>query len=666
MAFVLLGIFVPLVLQAEMFEAATAFIISLALCFAGLIAVFPFFIHWKPSAKVLAVSAVVWLAVPVAVSPLPWAVSLPYFSRLLWSLTAALLVGLWLRHTITSKGVSKQVWGLLAGIGAVLIFVTLVSLPRVSRLQESGFMRLLPDGLEDLPLSLHENELAGVLALWLPLFWITGPLIGVLSAPEQRRDLPRGWRVGSTLVALVLTPVLVLTYSRAGIGGTLAGVALIVMLALRRRRALLLGLAAVVVLFLALGGWQWLMTYFVYNGRAQGLSWSTVLTGRPRIWYSAWRAIGDMPLTGIGLGTFGHLLPLAYPVSSQVNPLLEDAHQAFLQAWLDLGLPGTLMFSGVMLATLIRLWPDREPQPGSPIRVLKLGMLGSVTAFFLYSLVDSVSPGTPAGLLVWPAFGIALGMPGRPNRRWTAFFCSRGARRFGAAAAIAVLGLLVVDKGPLNVQALRVMRGLVHDSAALQKTIEPLQELAGRDSRAWYLVGLAYHQLGQWKDRDQAWIKAFEHDPGSIRLVRAQVPENRSLAQWALTAQPGRADGYFWTAAFHERDNPELAVTLYRNGLRLDGDDGRSWLNLGRLLERQKRYQQALVAYIKSCYRGDPGANGCWNAGRMAEKLGRMDVAIRLYRHSRWPRAWQRAAKLETSSNLAGNPEHTGETKELK
>jgi len=69
------------------------------------------------------------------------------------------------------------------------------------------------------------------------------------------------------------------------------------------------------------------------------------LDGRVEIWSRAIYGIRDFSFTGMGLGTFRHIVPMVYPLFS-VSPDLDvgHAHNELLQAGVDLGIPGLIAF----------------------------------------------------------------------------------------------------------------------------------------------------------------------------------------------------------------------------------------------------------------------------------------------------------------------------------
>jgi putative inorganic carbon (HCO3(-)) transporter len=148
------------------------------------------------------------------------------------------------------------------------------------------------------------------------------------------------------------------------------------------------------------------------------------VAGRFMIWQRAWYGILDAPLTGIGINAFHLLAQEPYPrlPNFRPDPDITHAHNLFLQTGLDLGLPGLLAYSTLLVmagATLVRLW--RNTQPGRPARLWVVGMAGALAAFLIFNLLDAVTLGARPAVANWFLLGLMLGagvltQPAQPSR----------------------------------------------------------------------------------------------------------------------------------------------------------------------------------------------------------------------------------------------------------
>ena len=148
-----------------------------------------------------------------------------------------------------------------------------------------------------------------------------------------------------------------------------------------------------------------------------------------------------------------------------------------------------------------------------------------------------------------------------------------------------------------------------------------------------------------------AWRSALACDPERIHMLRQVDPNNEELATLALEVRPDTAEVWFWNGDLR----PDMRADYYKTGLNLDPSDGKRWILLGTMLEHIDP-EQAMQAFLQGCYNGDPGVNGCVNAGRIAEKLGDTQTAIRYYRLSQWEKSQQKADELERQIINQANP----------
>jgi len=143
------------------------------------------------------------------------------------------------------------------------------------------------------------------------------------------------------------------------------------------------------------------------------------LEGRQEVWSRAIYGIEDFPLTGMGMNTFRHIMPVLYPVFS-ISPDYDigHAHNEFAQVALDLGIPGLIAFIALYIGTfwmLFQIWRARSPQILSttgvfPKRWLALGLGTGLLAHLLYSLTDAIPLGSKYGLLFWMLIGLIAGL----------------------------------------------------------------------------------------------------------------------------------------------------------------------------------------------------------------------------------------------------------------
>jgi putative inorganic carbon (HCO3(-)) transporter len=355
------------------------------------------------------------LGVGIAVTAFP-ALTLPKATGLLLGLAT------WRFLAIVGTDRRRLRWAvlafLLAGVGVAALGVLSVrwsaKVPALQLLVDR-----LPPQLLSLPgapeAGVNSNQLAGALLLYLPL--PLAAFLAVVTGVRSGRATVKA--VGALLALAALGGLLLLTQSRSGwVGGVAGLLTLLLLWALTtsedRLRYTLLTLVA---LMLVIGGLL-LSRLDVRELTAlleapAGLETEGVgrvsLAGRVEIWNRALYAIQDVPFTGWGLGTFREVIWVLYPLFT-ISPGtdLAHAHNVFLQVALDTGLPGLVAYLALLSVAGIVGW--RVARRDETLRPLALGLLAGLAALHVYGLTDALAPGSKPGLTFWMALGLLAAM----------------------------------------------------------------------------------------------------------------------------------------------------------------------------------------------------------------------------------------------------------------
>jgi putative inorganic carbon (hco3(-)) transporter len=229
-------------------------------------------------------------------------------------------------------------------------------------------------------------------------------------------DIKKGWiwplRLSLWLATLFVTGVFVLTQSRGGyIGLAIATLGMLFFALPRGWRWGILGFVVILGLVLGLTVTEaqtvqirdWAVGSGLTTDRALSLN---TIEGRVEIWSRAIYGLQDFPFTGMGMNTFREVVHVLYPLFLMApDKDFGHAHNEFLQAGLDLGIPGMIAFMGLYLGAywmLMRLWIDASGLG----KVLLLGLGGGLTAHLLYGITDAVALGAKPGLLFWMLLGL--------------------------------------------------------------------------------------------------------------------------------------------------------------------------------------------------------------------------------------------------------------------
>jgi O-antigen ligase len=224
-----------------------------------------------------------------------------------------------------------------------------------------------------------KNHFAGymVMAVPLALAFAAESLIALRGEWRARRVgwVALGGATGNAVVrraalALLLMVGLLAAQSRGGIAA-FAVAALVLPLALRQRR---LAGGAVVALALAASAWM------VLGGTLRVLEARGLQSNRLALWADAARMVKDFPLLGVGFNAFGS----AYIRYQQVDRYewYGEAHNEYLQALVDTGVVGALLFGALLFTIYRRAFRSARLGP------LDAGRLASLLALGVHNLVD--------------------------------------------------------------------------------------------------------------------------------------------------------------------------------------------------------------------------------------------------------------------------------------
>lgn len=233
----------------------------------------------------------------------------------------------------------------------------------------------------------HSNNLAAYLMTVLPL--LTGFYLAQ-KGTSSRGKWGTSLRAGQLLVPVLLGVALVLTLSRGGWLGGVAGM-LVLALFLPQKKALIAGS---VIFFLA----SFLIPGFA--DRILASFTSTGDSGRYQLWDGAWAMIADYPLWGRGIGTF----MAAFQDYVQGRGAMY-AHHCYLQIWAETGV-FSLLFFLLFLAWIFKgAWSALRKMPEGEPRYILAGFCGGAIAFLVQSMFDTNLYSLQPSALFWLFMG---------------------------------------------------------------------------------------------------------------------------------------------------------------------------------------------------------------------------------------------------------------------
>lgn len=222
----------------------------------------------------------------------------------------------------------------------------------------------------------NSNDLAALTLLQLSM------AAGILVTERNRLI-----RKAALVAVVVLSFVILLTQSR----GVFLGLGLFGLFALagERKKARLLGVIAIITIIalwqLPESAWERFgMLGKIGRGGTAALEQVDdrgSAEQRWQIWQTAFRIIGDNPVTGVGIG--------AYPdANAMYSPRLgrRDTHSTYFNVLAETGIPGLILFLGMIAAAVLpaervrRRLKRLRPRSAQQLYLLELGLLGYLTA----------------------------------------------------------------------------------------------------------------------------------------------------------------------------------------------------------------------------------------------------------------------------------------------
>ncbi len=146
---------------------------------------------------------------------------------------------------------------------------------------------------------------------------------------------------------------------------------------------------------------------------------------------------------------------------------------------------------------------------------------------------------------------------------------------------------------------------------------------------------------------DTANVRSLMNSPIYVHMLSILYPDNLVMANYAINLYPEDVYTYYWLINASDPTLQNIPEDAVQKILSINPNDGLAWRYMGLILTREGDITSAIDAYINSCYNGDPGSNGCLNAGRLLEQEGHYEEAIYYYRLSRHDFIRANADRLE-------------------
>jgi len=243
------------------------------------------------------------------------------------------------------------------------------------------------------------NAIAGVLVMFVPL-----QIAFAAASRESVSPVRRLFHLGALAI---VGSTLLLTQSRSGWIALAVGICAWAVWHSRRSRMVLAG-AAIIGAVAALTSWSRIAPLIA---RAAGSGIAEDVDGRIELWSRAIYGIQDFPITGMGMNSFRKVMPVFYPTFlSSPDTDVAHAHNHFLQAALDLGLPGLISYLALWFGAAALLTMTIRRTLNADQRLINGGLASGMIAYFVFGTADTIALGAKVGIFFWIALALIVAL----------------------------------------------------------------------------------------------------------------------------------------------------------------------------------------------------------------------------------------------------------------
>ncbi len=188
-----------------------------------------------------------------------------------------------------------------------------------------------------------------------------------------------------SLYLILITMLLaeLLTFSRGGYLGLIAGIGTVIILSWRYisfHKKIILGFfAGIFVLFMLFGNQSIVNRFLSSFNPGEGSN-----TERMKNWSQGWEVFGDNVLTGVGIGNYSAYL---YPTADYRTPIY--AHNLYLDIGAEMGIFALIVWLALIIITIYQLFKLNRNTNDYFKRSLSLGLIGSFVWFSIHGFFDT-------------------------------------------------------------------------------------------------------------------------------------------------------------------------------------------------------------------------------------------------------------------------------------
>ena len=301
-----------------------------------------------------------------------------------------------------------------AGVVWASLAITLIALvgtdwPAVGKLSiYAPIYEALPRLVPVLPRAISTSEVINANHVGGTLAWTLPFVIGLwVVARQANRRAPAGqllrslaWQLLLIVTMLLSSALLFLTQSRSAIIAITGALPFLVAIYIPFFRKVLVAGVIIVIGTVYILGPARITDFVIRAGDAHmGNAPEVTLSGRLLIWQQGMEAVRRFPLTGIGLNNFDAVrfrLGVA-DTTGQEQRIETHAHNLYLQAAVDLGLPGLAAYVALLACALGGLLWLTQRGSERAVRGLAAAVFVALLAHQAFGLVDAITLGAKPG-----------------------------------------------------------------------------------------------------------------------------------------------------------------------------------------------------------------------------------------------------------------------------
>jgi len=328
--------------------------------------------------------------------------SLPKISGILYGI----LVFYALLRVLTSKAFIRAGIGVFIAGGVSLTVIGMMGMlesrePFAGKLLTFLFKKVPHKnwGFQGAELGLNPNAVAGVMTIFVPLSIVIA--VWALTKKRGRESISSYLQglgaVVFTVVSCFFCFVLFLTQSVAS--WLALGISLWLVLPSWKTKAVGL-VPAVAFVFAVLVFLPGKVNQAAY--KEQQPFWKTKVEARHRWWDEGLKAVGEKPVTGIGVNQLRMRPGFGYEHS--------HAHNQMLHTAAELGIPGLVAYLAILMAAGWMSWEVWRKAPVGWMRVAAQGLAAGQLAHFIFGLGDSIPLGAKPGIFFWVSLALIAAM----------------------------------------------------------------------------------------------------------------------------------------------------------------------------------------------------------------------------------------------------------------